>query len=121
MEIQASRAAARIDDHGAPVLLLEQNRARWDQRLICRGLAALDRADTLGGTRGPYALPAAIAACHARARSADQTDWPRIPALYDELAHLTPPPVLQPHRSVAMSIAFVPAAGPELDDHTGDD
>src|SRR3546814_8493063 len=90
MEIQASRAAARIDDHGAPVLLLEQNRARWDQRLICRGLAALDRADTLGGTRGPYALQAAIAACHARARSANQTDWPRITALYDELAQLTP-------------------------------
>src|SRR3546814_19069488 len=94
MEIQASRAAARIDDHGAPVLLLEQNRARWDQRLIRRGLAALDRADTPGGTRGPYALQAAIAACHARARSAAQTDWPRITALSAELAQLTPSPVV---------------------------
>src|SRR3546814_6860048 len=121
MEMQASRAAARSDDHGAPVLLLEQNRARWDQRLICRGLAALDRADTLGGTRGPYALQAAIAACHARARSADQTDWPRITALYDELAQLTPSPVVELNRAVAVSMAFGPAAGLEIVDRLGHD
>lgn len=111
MEIQASRAAARVDVDGAPVLLPEQNRARWDQLLIRRGLAALNRAETLGGARGPYALQAATAACHARARTADQTDWPRIAALYGELAQRTPSPVIELNRAVAVSMASGPAAG----------
>jgi RNA polymerase sigma-70 factor, ECF subfamily len=111
MEIQASRAAARVGPGGEPILLLDQNRARWDQLLIRRGLAALERADALGGERGPYALQAAIAACHGRARTAAETDWPRIAALYAELAERTPSPVVELNRAVAVSMAFGPAAG----------
>jgi len=116
MEIQASRAHARIGPSGEPILLLEQNRARWDQLLIRRGLAALDRAESLGGTLGPYALQAAIAACHARARVAEDTDWARIAALYDALAQLSPSPVVDLNRAVAIAMAFGPAAGLELVD-----
>jgi RNA polymerase sigma factor (sigma-70 family) len=109
LEIQASRSAARIGANGEPVLLLEQDRARWDRLLIRRGLQALERAERLGGTLGPYALQAAIAACHARAATADATDWPRIVALYDALASLAPSPVVQLNRAVAISMAFGPA------------
>src|SRR5262249_13528000 len=119
MEIQASRAAARVGPKGEPILLLEQNRARWDQLLIRRGLAALERAEHLAverGGLGPYALQGAIAACHARARSADQTDWARIAALYDALAQLAPSPVVDLNRAVAFAMAFGPAAGLELVD-----
>ena len=116
MEIQASRAAARVDADGEPVLLLEQNRARWDQMLIRRGLAALARAEKLGGTLGPYALQAAIAACHARARHAAQTDWTRIAALYEALAQLAPSPIVELNRAVALSMAFGPAVGLEVVD-----
>ncbi len=116
MEIQASRAKARVGPAGEPVLLLEQNRARWDQLLIRRGLAALERAQALGGALGPYALQAAIAACHARAPSAAETDWPRIAALYDALAQLAPSPVVELNRAVALAMAFGPAAGLELAD-----
>ena len=111
MEIQASRAGARIGQGGAPILLLDQNRARWDQMLIRRGLAALERAEALDGAGGPYALQAAIAACHARARTADETDWRRIAALYDALAQRTPSPVVELNRAVAISMAFGPAEG----------
>jgi len=111
MEIQSSRAAARVAPDGQPILLLDQNRARWDQLLIRRGLAALERASAHGGAHGPYALQAEIAACHARARTADATDWPRIAALYDALAALVPSPVVELNRSVAVSMAFGPAAG----------
>lgn len=116
MEIQASRTAARVGASGEPVLLLEQNRARWDQMLIRRGLAGLARAEALGGALGPYALQAAIAACHARARTADETDWPRIAALYDALAQLLPSPIVELNRAVALSMAFGPAAGLEVVD-----
>jgi len=116
MEIQASRLGARVAPDGQPILLLDQNRARWDQLLIRRGLAALSRAEQLGGTLGPYALQAAIAACHARARTAEETDWARISALYDALAQLTPSPVVELNRAVAVSMAFGPAAGLELVD-----
>jgi RNA polymerase sigma factor (sigma-70 family) len=116
MEIQASRTRARVGPSGEPVLLLDQNRARWDQLLIRRGLAALARAEALGGARGPYALQAAIAACHARARTAEETDWQRIAALYAALAQLTPSPVVELNRAVALSMAFGPAAGLELVD-----
>src|SRR5712672_2104657 len=116
MEIQASRSVARLGPTGEPILLLEQNRARWDQLLIRRGLAALERAETLGGALGPYALQAAIAACHARARTAEETDWTRIAALYDALAQLTPSPVVELNRAVAVAMAFGPAAGLELID-----
>ncbi|HEY4316497.1 MAG TPA: RNA polymerase sigma factor [Herbaspirillum sp.] len=116
MEIQSSRARARVDANGAPVLLLEQDRARWDRLLIGRGLAALERAGQLGGAYGPYALQAAIAACHARALTAEETDWERIAALYDALAQLTPSPVVELNRAVAVSMAFGPAAGLELAD-----
>jgi RNA polymerase sigma factor (sigma-70 family) len=116
MEIQASRARARVGSSGEPVLLLEQNRARWDPLLIRRGLAALARAEDLGGALGPYALQAAIAACHARARSAEETDWARIVALYDALAELVPSPVVELNRAVAVAMAFGPAAGLELVD-----
>jgi RNA polymerase sigma factor (sigma-70 family) len=116
MEIQASRLRARVGPTGEPVLLLEQNRARWDWLLIRRGLAALARAENLGGALGPYALQAAIAACHARARRAEETDWPRIAALYDALAELAPSPVVELNRAVAVSMAFGPAAGLELID-----
>jgi RNA polymerase sigma-70 factor (ECF subfamily) len=116
MEIQASRARARTGPTGEPVLLLDQNRALWDQLLIRRGLAALDRADKLCGAPGPYALQAAIAACHARAHAPEETDWERIAALYDALAQLTPSPVVELNRAVALSMAFGPAAGLEIVD-----
>jgi RNA polymerase sigma factor (sigma-70 family) len=116
MEIQASRLRARLGPSGEPVLLLDQNRGRWDQLLIRRGLAALERSEQLGGTLGPYALQAAIAACHARARTPAETDWPRIAALYDALAQLTPSPVVELNRAVALAMAFGPAAGLELVD-----
>jgi RNA polymerase sigma-70 factor, ECF subfamily len=116
MEIQASRARARTGPLGEPVLLLDQDRARWDQLLIRRGLAALRRAEELGGALGPYALQAAIAACHARARTPEQTDWERIVALYDALAQLTASPVVELNRAVAVAMAFGPEAGLELVD-----
>ncbi len=116
MEIQSSRQRARIGPHGEPVLLLEQDRARWDQLLIRRGLAALARAGALGHGLGPYGLQAAIAACHARARQAADTDWGRIAALYDALAQLTPSPVVELNRAVALSMAFGPGAGLEVVD-----
>jgi RNA polymerase sigma factor (sigma-70 family) len=116
MEIQASRFAARIDPAGKPVLLLDQDRSRWDPVLARRGLAALGRAERLGGALGRYALQAAIAACHARARTAADTDWPRIAALYEALAQLAPSPVVELNRAVAVAMAFGPAAGLELID-----
>jgi RNA polymerase sigma factor (sigma-70 family) len=116
MEIQASRLHARVGPSGEPVLLLDQNRARWDRLLITRGLEALARAEWLGGALGPYALQAAIAACHARARTAEETDWKRIAALYDALAQLAPSPVVELNRAVALSMAFGPAAGLEVVD-----
>jgi RNA polymerase sigma-70 factor, ECF subfamily len=116
MEIQASRSKARVGPAGEPILLLDQDRARWDQLLIRRGLAALARAEALGGALGPYALQAAIAACHARARTAAETDWTRIAALYDALAQLSPSPVVELNRAVAVMMAFGPAAGLELVD-----
>jgi RNA polymerase sigma factor (sigma-70 family) len=119
MEIQASRMAARVSASGEPVLLMDQNRARWDPLLIRRGLAALERAQQLGGALGPYALQAAIAACHARARTAEATDWARIAALYDALAQLMPSPVVELNRAVAMGMAFGPAAGLEIVDALG--
>jgi predicted RNA polymerase sigma factor len=114
MEIHASRSRARVGPSGEPILLLDQNRARWDQLLIRRGLAALDRAEKLGGTRGPYTLQAAITACHARARTPAETDWARIAALYRELAQLTPSPIVDLNRAVAVAMAFGPQAGLEL-------
>ena len=114
MEIQASRARARVGPSGEPILLLEQNRGLWDHLLIHRGLAALDRAAKLGGARGPYALQAAITACHARARTAAETDWERIAELYDELLRISPSPVVELNRAVAVSMARGPAAGLEL-------
>jgi RNA polymerase sigma factor (sigma-70 family) len=116
MEIQASRARARVSPSGEPVLLFDQNRAHWDQLLIGRGLAALKRAERLGGARGPYTLQAAIAACHARARTPEETDWLRIVELYAELARLAPSPVVELNRAVALGMAFGPAAGLELVD-----
>ena len=116
MEIQASRSRARVGPSGEPVLLLDQDRARWDQLLVRRGLAGLERAGQLGGAFGPYALQAAIAACHARARTPDETDWARIAALYDALAELTPSPVVELNRAVAVAMALGPAAGLELVD-----
>jgi predicted RNA polymerase sigma factor len=116
MEIQASRARARVGPSGEPVLLLDQNRALWDRLLIRRGLDALDRADRLGGAQGQYALQAAIAACHARARTPDETDWTRIAALYVTLATLTPSPVVELNRAVAVGMAFGPQAGLDLVD-----
>ena len=116
MEIQASRAAARVGPSGEPVLLLDQDRSRWDYILVRRGLAALARAEALGGTLGAYALQAAIAACHARARTAAETDWLRIAALYDALAQLMPSPIVDLNRAVAVGMAFGPAAGLELAD-----
>ena len=116
MEIQASRAKARVGPSGEPILLFDQNRALWDPLLIRRGLAALERAERLGGAQGAYAIQAAIAACHARARTSDETDWPRIVALYNQLAALTPSPVVELNRAVAVGMAFGPAAGLELVD-----
>src|SRR6266436_6100576 len=116
MEIQASRSKARVGPSGEPILLLEQNRSHWDHLLIRRGLAALDRAEKFGGIRGPYALQAAIAACHARALNANETDWARIVALYEVLAQVTPSPIVELNRAVAVAMAFGPAAGLELID-----
>jgi RNA polymerase sigma factor (sigma-70 family) len=116
MEIQASRLGARTGPSGEPILLLEQNRGRWDQLLIRRGLAALDRAEKLGGMQEPYALQAAIAACHARAVTAKETDWARIVALYEALAQVAPSPVVELNRAVALAMAFGPQAGLELID-----
>ena len=116
MEIQASRASARVGPSGEPILLLDQNRARWDHVLIGRGLAALERAGKLGGTRGVYALQAAIAACHGRARTAAETDWRGIADLYDELARLAPSPVVELYRGVAVGMASGPSAGLEIVD-----
>jgi RNA polymerase sigma factor (sigma-70 family) len=121
MEIQASRSGARVGPSGDPILLLDQKRARWDQLLIGRGLAALARSEQLTagknhGPRGPYTMQAAIAACHARARTPEETDWPQIVALYAELARLTPSPVVELNRAVALAMAFGPAAGLEVVD-----
>jgi predicted RNA polymerase sigma factor len=120
MEIQASRMRARIGRDGEAVLLLDQDRARWDQMLIRRGLAALDRAIALGGAEGPYVLQASIAACHARARKAADTDWRAIAGLYDVLAEVTPSPVVELNRAVAHAMAFGPAAGLALLDALAD-
>jgi len=111
MEIQASRSAARVGPDGEPILLLEQNRARWDHAAIQRGLAALARAEALDGAGGPYALQAAIAACHARARTTDETDWRHIAALYQVLVQRVPSPVIELNRAVAVGLAYGPAAG----------
>jgi len=116
MEIQASRIRARVGPGGEPILLLEQDRGRWDHLLIRRGLGALERAEALGGAYGPYTLQAAIAACHARARTPEETDWTRIVALYDGLAQLLPSPVVELNRAVALGMAFGPAAGLEVVD-----
>jgi RNA polymerase sigma factor (sigma-70 family) len=116
MEIQASRLKARTGPGGEPILLLDQDRSHWDQLLIRRGLAALDRAEKLGGALGRYALQAAIAACHARARTAEETDWERMVALYDALSQISPSPVVELNRAVAVSMAFGPAAGLQLVD-----
>ena len=116
MEIQASRSRARVSPTGEPILLFDQNRALWDQLLIGRGLAALARAERLGGAQGPYAIQAAIAACHARARASQDTDWSRIVSLYDTLSQVAPSPVVELNRAVARAMAFGPAAGLELVD-----
>jgi RNA polymerase sigma factor (sigma-70 family) len=114
MEIQASRAKARVGPTGEPILLFDQDRGKWDQLLIHRGLLALDRSEKLNVKRGPYAIQAAIAACHARAHTPEETDWTRIVSLYDELAELSPSPVVQLNRAVAVAMASGPAAGFEL-------
>ncbi|RJF95854.1 RNA polymerase sigma factor [Noviherbaspirillum saxi] len=116
MELQASRAKARLDAAGRPVLLLDQDRSRWDHLLIRRGLLALQRAEALDGAFGPYALQAAIAACHARAQAAGETDWARIAALYATLGQVSPSPVIELNRAVAVSMAMGPAAGLEIVD-----
>jgi len=116
LEIQASRLRARVGAGGEPILLADQDRSRWDQLLVRRGLAALERAEQLAGALGPYALQAAIAACHARARTPEETDWTRITALYDALAQLTQSPVVNVNRAVAYTMAFGPAAGLEIAD-----
>ena len=116
MEIQASRARARVGPKGEPILLLDQNRAQWDWLLISRGLVALNRAQELGGLRGPYALQAAIAACHARAHTAGETNWSQIVALYDELARRTPSPIVELNRAVAVGVANGPQASLDLVD-----
>jgi RNA polymerase sigma factor (sigma-70 family) len=116
MEIQASRAAARVGPAGEPILLLDQDRSRWDQLLISRGLAALERSQKLGGTRGPYSLQASIAACHARATVGADTNWARIASLYQELLEYSPSPVIELNRAVAVAMAFGPAAGLEIVD-----
>src|SRR5262245_8219284 len=120
MEIQASRLGARTGPSGEPILLLDQNRARWDQLLIRRGLAALERAAALSGARGPYTLQAAIAACHARARKAEATDWRAIAALYEELGRRAPSPIVELNRAVAVSMAYGPGAGLAIVDALGD-
>lgn len=111
MEIQSSRSRARVSNSGEPVLLLDQDRSRWDQLLIRRGLAALDRADQLRPQRGPYTLQAAVAACHARARTVEETDWRRIVEIYTELSSATPSPIIDLNRAVAVAMAEGPAAG----------
>ena len=116
MEIQQSRAPARVGPSGEPILLLEQARARWDQLLIRRGLAALERAEALASAREPYTLQAAIAACHARARTAEETDWARIAALYADLARIAPSPIVELNRAVAIAMAFGPTAGLQIVD-----
>ncbi len=116
MEIQASRTGARTNASGDPIVLFEQNRARWDRLLIRRGLAALARAEALGGARGRYALQAALTACHARANTPEETDWPRIVALYDTLAEVTPSPIVELNRAVAYAMAFGPKLGLEMVD-----
>ena len=116
MEIQASRSKARVAPSGEPILLLEQDRGKWDHLLIRRGLAALERADRLGGALGPYGLQAAIAACHARAHTPAETDWARIAALYDALANVLPSAVVRLNRAVAVAMAYGPGAGLELVD-----
>ncbi len=116
MEIQASRSKARVGPSGEPILLLEQNRSHWDHLLIRRGLAALERAEKFGGVQGPYVLQAAIAACHARALTAEETDWAGIVTLYEVLAQVTPSPIVELNRAVAVAMAFGPAAGLELID-----
>jgi predicted RNA polymerase sigma factor len=121
MEIQASRAPARVGANGEPILLLEQDRSRWDQLLIGRGLTALERAESLAETRGSYTLQAAIAACHARARTAAETDWHRIAELYRELSELTRSPIVELNRAVAVSMAFGPTLGLDLVDSLRDE
>src|SRR5690606_20462107 len=121
MVIQASRMTARVDAQGRPVLRMEQDLSRWDAPLIRRGLVACQRTQSLGGASGSYALRAAPPACHARARSADETDWPQIVALYDALMQLAPSPVIELNRAVAVGMAFGPAAGLELVDALADD
>ncbi len=121
MEIQASRSTARVGPQGEPILLLDQDRSRWDQLLIRRGLAALERAAALGDAPGPYALQAEIAACHARARKADQTDWVRMAALYESLARVAPSPVVELNRAVAVGMAYGPADGLALVDAIADE
>jgi predicted RNA polymerase sigma factor len=121
MELQSSRAAARVDAQGRPVLLLDQERRRWDHLLIRRGLAALDRAKSLGVPAGPYVLQAEIAACHARAATASETDWRRIADIYGELARVSPSPVVELNRAVAVGMASGPAAGLEIIDRLAGD
>jgi predicted RNA polymerase sigma factor len=121
MEIQASRLKARTGPDGAPILLADQNRGQWDRLLIRHGLAALDRAEALAPERGPYVLQAAIAACHARAVTADATDWPKIAALYLALSQRSPSPVIELNRAVALSMAFGPQAGLDLVDQLLDE
>ena len=116
MEIQASRARARVNSSGEPILLFDQNRSHWDQLLIRRGLAALARAESVGAAPGPYAIQAAITACHARARTPEETDWPRIVLLYGRLVELVPSPVVELNRAVAVSMAFGPQAGLDIVD-----
>jgi RNA polymerase sigma factor (sigma-70 family) len=121
MEIQASRAHARTSPSGEPVLLMEQDRSRWDQLLIRRGLAALARAEVLGGARGPYALQAALAACHARARTPEETDWARIVGLYGALAEVAPSPIVELNRAIALGMLFGPEAGLKIVDAVAGD
>ena len=121
MEIQASRSRARIGPRGEPILLLEQDRSRWDRLLIRRGLAGLERAERLGGARGPYVLQAAIAACHARALTPEDTDWDRIASLYATLAEVAPSPIVELNRAVAVSMASGPAAGLAIVDSLRDE
>jgi predicted RNA polymerase sigma factor len=121
MEIQSSRLSARSGTGGEPILLLDQDRARWDQLLIRRGLAALGRADARPGDEGPFYLQAAIAACHARATSADKTDWHEIAALYDRLNRVSPSPVIELNRAVAIAMAHGPAAGLAIADRLADE
>jgi predicted RNA polymerase sigma factor len=116
MELQTSRTPARLSASGEPILLLKQNRALWDQLLIRRGFAALARAESLGGPLGPYTLQGAIAACHARARTPEDTDWPRIVAIYDALDEVQPSPIVTLNRAVAVSMAYGPAAALEIVD-----